>query len=720
MPFALDGNPTVSELAEAVNYILVNLNSGIPAQSLAVSNNTTTGFISNSYGDILSYQYRYIDIKYADSVAGANFSDNPAGKLFFGIRNDNTAAEDTNPASYTWFQVTNGFGGSKLLWILVQGGRSISYAVSENAPDSNPLWIVAPNRSIDLDGAFVGYKQYMTIRYATNSIGTAGFSSSPTNATYYGIATGDEPTVITDPTLFEWSPWAFGTTDKVFYRVYGGRNVSIEPATFQPLGYIPYTADAVNLDVLTLGAINTVAVISETPLIIQSPFRYMLIRYSNDINGTASTTDPAGKTFYGLQSSDVLTFDNNPLDYTWFSAGGTFVTDVNLWTRSATGNNVQFSLTLQAPDSSGWHNALYQTDSDIPYVDVYARTGTVVTDITSPADGRIGYATSTANGVINLNLDPYGQGKTTNGFTFDPASTAEIVVDQFGRVQQIGAIDQVRYSSMITYATAGQTVFTFSNNQTNQLMVFRNGLFLKPGTDYTRTTTNFTLTDACTVNDVVAAYYIRLISAATSLDQTPFVTSFVALTAGQTEITTAFADGSELLFLNGVLLVDSDYTYVGNNQGYILKQPAVGGDLGIVSFAFNNKNALIFSENYTETQSSSSNIVFPTSFFRNSSLIWFNGVLLRPSADYTIPGAGTLSFNYTLIGGLGYSGQPSQFCSFASSGEASVSSLNSAGVAGMDMPVFIEHQPTMHEMFAEMRKEIKKLKSDIKLLKGKK
>ena len=88
MSFSLDSNPSTSEIADAINYLLANLNAGVPAQSTAVSNNTSTGFITNAVNDLLSYQYRYIDIKYADSISGDNFSDNPSGKLYFGIRND--------------------------------------------------------------------------------------------------------------------------------------------------------------------------------------------------------------------------------------------------------------------------------------------------------------------------------------------------------------------------------------------------------------------------------------------------------------------------------------------------------------------------------------------------------------------------------------------------------------------------------------------------------
>ena len=719
MPFALDGNPTLSEISEAINYILGNLNNGTPAGSYNVSNNPESGFISNVIGEIIQYQYRYLDIKYADNTAGLNFSDNPFGRLYFGIRNDDTTTESTNPVDYTWVEVTGGFGITNVLWITTPGGRHASFAVSQDSPDTNQNWRVVPVRSIDLDNPFAAFNQYMVIRYGTSSVGD-GFSNSPVGNTFYGIYTSTDGSISTNPTDYEWSPFTFGSTFKLYYRSFGARNVDILPSTYKPIGFIEYKNDVINLDVGTLGSVDSIGIISETPLIVQSPYQYLLVRYGTDIYGAGLSSNPTGKTFFGLQASAVLTLDNNPADYIWFDAGGTFLTTVNLWARTASGNTVQFSLTQDAPDTSGWINVAAQTTSVDPYIDVYARSGQVVTNLTSPTDGRLAYSTPGTDGIVNINLDPYGQGRNTGGFSIVPSSVSSIAVDQFGRIQQANALDQVRFSSMLTHATAGQTVFTFSNTQTDQILVYRNGCFLKPATDYTRTTTTVTFTDACTLNDVIAIYYIRLIDGTTSADKVPFTTSSQTLINGQTVISASYTNGSEVLFLNGVLLVDTDYSYYGTDQGYILNTPSVGGSLTIVAFAYNNANTLIFGENYTETTAGSTNVVFSTPFYRNSHLLWLNGVLLRPGTDYTMPGASALTYNYTLIGGLSFSGQPSQYVSFNSSGEASTSSLSSAGVRGMDFPVVIENPPTILEMFKEMQKQINSLKKQVKQLKASK
>jgi hypothetical protein len=717
MAFAIDGDPSPSEISGAINYLLANLNNGTPASSYTVSNNPTTGFISNSMGDIIQYQYRYLDIKYADNTAGLNFSDNPFGRLYFGIRNDDSSTESTNPADYTWVQVTGGFGISNVLWITTSGGRHAAFAVSQEAPDANQNWRVVPARSIDLDNPFAVFNQYLVFKYADDSVGT-GFSSSPTSKLFYGIYTSTDGSVSTNPLDYEWSPFAFGSTYSLYYRCYGGRNIDVLPSTYQPIGFIQYKGDVLNLDVSTLGTTVALGIISQTPLILQSPYRYFLVRYGNDLIGTGITSSPAGKQFFGLQASDVLTLDNNPADYLWFDAGATFLTVINLWARTASGNTVQFSFTQDAPDTSGWQNVTLQTDVLDPYIDVYARSGQVVTNISSPTDGRLAYSSSSVNGIISINLDTYGQGKNTGGFSINPAVTASITVDSFGRVVQTGAADQVRFSSMLTHATAGQTAFTFSNAQADQILVFRNGSFLKPGSDFTRTATTVTFASACALNDVVAIYYIRLIDGITSADKVPFVVYNQTLIDGQTVISASYIDGSEFLFLNGVLLVDTDYSYVGVNQGYVLNNPSVGGNLDIVVFAFNNANTLIFAENYTETSSGSTNVVFSTPFYRNSHLMWFNGALLRPGTDYTMPGSAALTYNYTIIGAASFSGQPSQYMSFNSAGEASASSLSSAAVLGMDYPVVIEQEPTISDMFKDMQKQINLLKKQIKQLKG--
>ena len=143
MPFALDSNPSASEISEAINYILANFGGGNTVDPV-------TGQIIAPGGTFVGYIYQYIAVKYADSADGSvNFSNSPTNRSYFGLRNSNDASESTNPADYIWYQASGGFGTTKFLWYISTGGRQIQFAVSTTAPDSG--WVVDPGSSIDLD-----------------------------------------------------------------------------------------------------------------------------------------------------------------------------------------------------------------------------------------------------------------------------------------------------------------------------------------------------------------------------------------------------------------------------------------------------------------------------------------------------------------------------------------------------------------------------------------
>ena len=143
MPFALDSSPDISEVSEAINYLLANFSPNLSADP-------STGQITGPVGEVAGYLYKYMAIKYADSFDGSlNFSNIPTGRLYYGARNNNDPAESSNPADYIWYKVSGGFGGAKSLWYISTGGRQIQFAASVSAPDTG--WLVDSGSSIDLD-----------------------------------------------------------------------------------------------------------------------------------------------------------------------------------------------------------------------------------------------------------------------------------------------------------------------------------------------------------------------------------------------------------------------------------------------------------------------------------------------------------------------------------------------------------------------------------------
>lgn len=182
MPFALDFNPTNSELSEAVNYLLGNFSTG-------VSSNSATGQIVGPSGQVIGYLYQYMAVKYADSPDGSvNFSNVPTNRLYYGLNNNNNPTESSNPADYIWYQASGGFGTTKSLWYQSTGGRQIQFAVSVSAPDVG--WVVDPGISIDLDVVTSGNIPVVVesfVPYFTPTILQVPRSGNPLSPSFTGI-----------------------------------------------------------------------------------------------------------------------------------------------------------------------------------------------------------------------------------------------------------------------------------------------------------------------------------------------------------------------------------------------------------------------------------------------------------------------------------------------------------------------------------------------------
>lgn len=182
MPFALESDPSMSDVSGAINYILSNFSTGL-------SSNAGTGEIVGPTGTIVGYLYKYMAVKYADNSTGTlNFSNTPTSRLYYGIRNSNSATESTNPADYSWNQVTGGFGTTKFLYYIATGGRQINFQVATSLPDTG--WVIDGGGSIDLDVVTSGNIPVIVDSFAsyfTPSILQVPRSGSPLVPSFTGI-----------------------------------------------------------------------------------------------------------------------------------------------------------------------------------------------------------------------------------------------------------------------------------------------------------------------------------------------------------------------------------------------------------------------------------------------------------------------------------------------------------------------------------------------------
>lgn len=127
--------------------------------------------------------------------------------------------------------------------------------------------------SVGTSGVTVGYMyQYLFVRYATSADGSVGFSTSPTNATYYGIYNTPSTTASSNPTDYVWykASGGFGTTKQLYYIVFGGAQVSFYVGTSAPSvdwQVVPVTGiDLTNVTSITVanGSITASQILNNT------------------------------------------------------------------------------------------------------------------------------------------------------------------------------------------------------------------------------------------------------------------------------------------------------------------------------------------------------------------------------------------------------------------------------------------------------------------------
>ena len=260
MPFALNSNPNLNEISDAINYLLSNFGSNV---SIDIAN----GIIAGPTGRI-SNLYKYIQIKYATSYDGSvGFSNVPTNAIYYGIRNNNSPTESTEPNDYIWNKTT-GFGTTNYLWYTVAGGRQIDFYVSPTAPSE--YYVVDPGTSIDID-----------IVTTTKTINVA-------YPTIYQWTSGTAPARPSTTSTYTWATASFSAPS----------GWTTTPSTNSTPGYVQFAI------VIPLNANSNVA----TSLLDWTNTSYPIIQYnSNGATGTTGGSGLSALTGYKVQAQNVAT-----------------------------------------------------------------------------------------------------------------------------------------------------------------------------------------------------------------------------------------------------------------------------------------------------------------------------------------------------------------------------------------------------------------------------
>lgn len=256
------------------------------------------------------------------------------------------------------------------------------------------------------------------------------------------------------------------------------------------------------------------------PTTFQYTERYLAVAYATSADGvTGFSFNPRNKTYYGLLNVPTANTSNDPADYTWYA--GTFSTANYLLI--ANRSNRKFSFAVGNAGYANLGGAFVPTETSVydssvwgaledgnNYIDLDQRTGQLTkagSTAVSVADGLLSVNNNTDGSMIvalNKFLN-FGAGIYTKTF-----STATLTIDVYGRVVGFTEPDNFYYTENVFSATAGQTVFSVTHIVGN-ILVFRDGILLDTS-EYSETTSNVTLANACAAGEIVVIINMRAVS----------------------------------------------------------------------------------------------------------------------------------------------------------------------------------------------------------------
>lgn len=470
MPFALDSNPALSEISEAINYLLGNFGANLSADS-------GTGEIKGPTGNVIAYLYKYLAVKYADSADGLlNFGDTPTNRQYYGLRNSDQDIESTNPADYIWKQVAGGFGTTKFLWYQTGGGRQVEFFVGTAAPNS--YFLQAPTSAIDLDVVTGNNGKMYAIptiyiwtttssppaRPTTTSIYTwatgaissvpAGWASSiptaPSGATYlWQLAVPLIESINVTTSVVDWTNTSYSITAIAANGPTGPRTTT---------GYIYY-----QLASTTAPATPTASGFN----FVTGQFTSLTANWSTNFNAPNATDTTkfwavyysvSETTFGGVQTVTIT----SPFNWTNFNGlvtftnlatntGTTFIDGGNINTQSLSADRISSGNMVNGSASNAWIQM--------------GQTGTVIATLKSSFNVRKVVADATlvniaAQNNLDGNVTIWGHSANTAIGTGNGVSGSHTTTNTFASWQRLGALGS-------GVANAGVWGFTYADNSSS-------------------------------------------------------------------------------------------------------------------------------------------------------------------------------------------------------------------------------------------------------------
>jgi len=459
--------------------------------------------------------------------------------------------------------------------------------------------------------------KYVAVAYGTSIVG-AGFSFSPTNKTFYGLANVTTATVPSNASDYTWYPALpvnFGTISYLLYSNRTGRKFSFAVG---PAGYAAGSASFVPTQITTYDPSIWLGLPNGTNIIDLDVRTGQVLQTGTTTVTTGQigiTNNPDGTIVAGLQQ--YLDFGNGI--YTRTTTPASITVDIY-------GRVVGF----ETPDSFYYTTEIFT-----------ATSGQTVFTVTRGSGYISGQCLVFQNGLI---LD-------TTEYTDTSGATGTVTLSVGATLNDIITIISVKSVSNLSIITTGASgtgsvaTLTFTQKTVAPFTVGQSititGL-VPSGYNGTYTVT------ACTTSSVSYANATTgvQITFGTITLTNPIYTSFTRNTATLTTQSTYTAsgftlnDGHELLFLNGTVVNAQDYNIVDQDITFI---GLTTGDLQVVQWEDSNLGIPVGNPVNVDVFTTIGQSIYPFSFDANAFNLYNNGLLQKVVTDYT-----TSTGNFTL------------------------------------------------------------------------
>jgi hypothetical protein len=398
------------------------------------------------------------------------------------------------------------------------------------------------------------------------------------------------------------------------------------------------------------------------PMTFQYENRYLCIAYADDVAGGGFNLNPRNKSYFGLfnpTGNELPTVPTDPTAYKWYLADPLFGTNIFLayisYQNRRFGFDTDFATYAGGTDEFGSGGAFVPTTtskfdfriwSALPdgtnIIDLDRSTGqTIITGMPSTSDGQISVR-NTPDGQLVAELAQFLT-FPDGGSTFT-SSAATITVDKYGRVVGFSPPDDFFYTYDTFIATSGQTVFTptarVSGYIAGQSLIFQNGVILDPS-EYTETTTTFTLSVGATLNDVITCISMRAVAGSNTYSA---INITVASSSTNTVVWNSASMPYELIDVGDVITfansgTPTQYTVTGVNYGTrtitFSTNPTVSAGATIYKYRASGSSYRTFSR--WDFNLTNANSYTPTEWAIHSAyeMVFLNGTIVNEQ-DYDI------------------------------------------------------------------------------------